>query len=294
MRLLTEAWVTAARLRRKIGKPPAEEWHARRERWIDDHAPGRTFADVGGLFNEGAWAFRAEDAGAAAVTIFDFGDREYAFGYSAEHERRRSRVRYVQGDVHDDVALGQLGPHEIVWCTGVLYHTPDPVHQLMQLREITRELLYLGTHTIPEVPGVPQACLYYPLLPEDARKALARAYWTADQGLGLGSPIDERPMLGYGNFWWGITPSALRAMLATARFEVLEEPRLHASPWYVDLVARPVDHDPLLPPVDYPRRRREARERGEELPFEDYYDRFPWRGRLSSGRDVRENGATDG
>ena len=28
----------------------------------------------------------------------------------------------------------------------------------------------------------------------------------------------------------------------------------------------------MLPPVDYYRRRREARERGEELPWEDYYE----------------------
>ena len=179
MRPLTEAWIAAARMRRKFGKPPADEWHARRERWIAEHAAGRSFVDIGGLFNDGANAFRAEDAGASAVTIFDVGDIEFAFDYAAEHERRGSKIRYVQGDLHDDVSIEQVGAHDLVWCTGVLYHTPNPVHQLMQLREITRELLFLGTHTIPEVPGVPQACLYYPYLPEDARTALARAHWNS-------------------------------------------------------------------------------------------------------------------
>ena len=55
-------------------------------------------------------------------------------------------------------------------------------------------------------------------------------------------------MLGHGNFWWGMTPSALRAMLRAARFEVVAVPRTHASPWYTDIVARPVDRDPVLPP----------------------------------------------
>jgi hypothetical protein len=275
LRLLTEAWITAARLRRKAGKPSEDEWQEGRRRWVAEHAPGRSFADVGGLFIDGRVSFAAEEAGASSVTLFDAGDREYAPHFEAEHARRHSKVRYVQGDLHDETAIAQVGPHDVVWCTGVLYHTPNPVHQLMQLREITRELLYLGTHTIAEVPGVPQACLYYPYLDEDARRALAKPHHRADGYLGVGPPIDERPMQGYANFWWGITPSALRAMLRTARFEVVAEPRIHASPFYVDLVARPIDEHPMLPPADYYRRRREARERGEELPWEDYYDRTP-------------------
>ncbi|MFL5843961.1 MAG: class I SAM-dependent methyltransferase [Solirubrobacteraceae bacterium] len=273
MRYLTEAWIGAARLRRKAGKPTVEEWHERRRRWVAEHAPGKSFADIGGLFIDGRVAFEAEEAGATATTLFDAGDREYAPTYLAEHEQRGSSVRYVQGDLHDDVSIEQIGPHDVVWCTGVLYHTPSPVHQLTQLRKITKELLYLGTHTIAEVPGVPQACLYYPYLDGHTRAALTKAHFRADGCLGVGPPIDERPMHGYANFWWGITPSALVAMLRTARFELVEMPRIHGSPFYVDLVARPVDADPMLPPTDYYRRRREARDRGEELPWEDFYER---------------------
>lgn len=260
-------------MRRRVGKPPPEEWEASRRRWVAEHAPGRSFADIGGLFIGGRVSFAAEEAGASAVTLFDVGDREYAPAYLEEHDRRGSGVRYVQGDLHDDASVEAVGPHDVVWCTGVLYHTPSPFHQLQQLRRITRELLYLGTHTIAEVPGVPQACLFYPYLDEGARRAIARAHWKADGYVGVGTPIDERPMHGYANFWWGITPSALRAMLAAARFEVVAQPRLHASPFYVDIVARPVDEHPMLPPTDYFRRRREARERGEVLPWEDFYER---------------------
>ena len=275
MRLLTEGWIGAARLRRRAGKPSIDAWLEARRRWVAEHAPGRSFADIGGLFIDGRVSFEAEEAGATQVTLFDVGDREYAPEFEAEHARRGSKVRYVQGDLHDDPSVERIGVHDVVFCTGVLYHTPNQVHQLMQLRKVTGELLFLGTHTIAEVPGVPQACLYYPYLDDGTRQAVSRAHWRADGYLGVGPPIDERPMQGYANFWWGITPSALRAMLRTARFEVVEEPRVHASPFYTDIVARPIDEHPMLPPTDYYRRRREARDRGEELPWEDFYDRRP-------------------
>ncbi len=273
MRLATEAWIAAWRARRKVGKPSQEQWEAQRQQWIRDHAPGRSFADVGGvLFLSGGRAFAAEEAGATAVTLVDASDELGPF--ADERSRRGSSVRYVQGDVHDPVVLKQAGVHDVVWCTGVLYHSPDPVQMLNHLRQITREYLFLGTHSIPELPGVAQGCVFYPYLDDDDRAAYQRPHWgDLSGGWGVGTPFVETPMLGHGNFWWGMTPSALRAMLRAARFEVVAEPRTHASPWYTDIVARPLDRDPVLPPVSYYRERGEARAAGREVPpLEGYYD----------------------
>ena len=274
MRPLTEGWIAVNRLRRRIGKPPQAQWRQSWRTWIGEQVPGKSFADIGGLFGAaGEVAFVAEDAGASAVTLFDGGDVEYT-AFPAEHERRASKIRFVQGDLHDPLTVERVGLHDIVWCTGVLYHTPNPLDQLMQLRAITREQLYLGCLTIPELPGVENGCVFYPYLDEDSRRAHSRAHYRPEGGLGIGVPIDERPMLGYGNFWWGITPSALRSMLRSARFEVVEERHPHDHPWLTEIVARPVERHPMMPPVDYYRRRREARERGEPLlPHEDYYER---------------------
>jgi hypothetical protein len=268
---ITESWVFLNRLRRRVGKPSPDEWLARRNSFIDTHAPGRSFLDVGGLFQlHGEVAFRAEAAGATEVTLFDAGDEDY--GGFAER-RRDSKVRFVQGDFEEPQSVERIGPHDVVWCTGVVYHTPNPVLQLLHLREITKELLYLGARTIPEVPGFDQACVFYPYLGDRARRAHARPHWEAEHLYAIGTPFDDRPMYGYGNCWWGITPSALRSMLATARFEVIEEVHPHDYPWLMDVIARPVDKDPVLPPRSYYRERGEARERGEpELPFDGYYD----------------------
>lgn len=225
---------------------------------------------------DGEIAFAAEDAGASSVTCFDAGDPTLC-GFAEKHRVRDSGVRFVQGDLEDPQSVREIGQHDIVWCTGVIYHTPSPARQLMYLREVTRELLYLGTLTIPEVPGFPQACIYYPFLDKRARAPYAAGYkWVAGgpPGLyGIGTPVDTAPMRGHGNCWWGITRSALHAMLATARFEIIEERRSHYAPFITEVVARAVPDDPLLPPVSYFREWGERRARGEPAPpFDTYYE----------------------
>jgi 2-polyprenyl-3-methyl-5-hydroxy-6-metoxy-1,4-benzoquinol methylase len=274
--LAARAWMTLGRLQRRIGKPAPETCERDRREWIASNAPGRSFADVGGLFHyHGEIALLAEQAGASPVTLFDAGDVNLT-EFPKKAAARNSSVRFVQGDLEDPVSVREIGPHDIVWCTGVIYHSPNPVVQLLHLRQITRELLYLGSHTIPEVPGIEQACVYYPYVSDASRAAYAQAIYRSEEMVGIGVPFDERPMFGHANFWWGITPSALRAMLRTARFEVVEERRTRESPFGTELVARPIDSPPLLPPTSYYRERGERRARGEEqLPFDDYYETTP-------------------
>ena len=88
-------------------------------------ATGRSFVDVGALWNvHGKIAFLAESSGASSVTAVDLSSATDE--YLAEHERRDSKVRFVQGDLHDEDVLAEIGLHDVVWCTGVLYHCPDP------------------------------------------------------------------------------------------------------------------------------------------------------------------------
>ena len=245
-----------------------------------EHAPGKSFLDLGGLFKlVGDIAFLAEDSGATTVTLFDVGDPDLIceghpeWGWLDQKRRDRgSKVRYVQGNIEDAAAPAQIGVHDIVFFSGVLYHSPHPMLQLLQLRAVTGELAYISTLTIPEIPGFPQACVFYPYLDAAARRPYAAGYsWSADL-LGIGTPVDERPMMGYGNCYWGITPSALEAMLKVARFEVVER-RALPVPFVTELVVRPLPLDPMLPPVAYFRERAAARERGEpRWEFDNWYE----------------------
>ncbi|MGI8712485.1 MAG: methyltransferase domain-containing protein [Solirubrobacteraceae bacterium] len=70
---------------------------------------------------DGAIAFAAEDHGARAVTGLDLMGPSDTF--AAEHARRSSRVRFIQGDLHDAGVMEQVGRHDVVWCSGVIYHS---------------------------------------------------------------------------------------------------------------------------------------------------------------------------
>ena len=168
---------------------------------------------------DGRIAFLAEEAGATAVSGLDVMPATDRF--RAEHARRGSRVRFVHGDLHDPAALAELGRHDVVWCTGLLYHAPSPLLTLARLREVTGELLILGCETLPDVPGLPQACVFYPGLDGRARRAFS-ARGGAER-VGLDTPFD--PARGYENWWWGLTASALRAMLRASGFDPIEERR---------------------------------------------------------------------
>jgi hypothetical protein len=228
--MLARIWMAGARVRRRFdrvrGKTPP------RERLIERYVSGRSFADVGCMWGiDGAIAFTAEAGGATKVTGVDV--MAPTPTYEATHRQRNSRVRFIQGDLHDPETIAAIGIHDIVWCSGLIYHAPHPLLTLQRLRELTGELLILASETIPEVPGIRQACVFLPGLDEHDRRTYARAH--SGEQVGLTTAFD--PARGYANWYWGITPSALAAMTKAAGFEPLTRSRrsLHTT-----LIARPI------------------------------------------------------
>ena len=223
--MLGRALTAAARVRARVGAaaPPREELIAR-------HVRGRSFVDVGCMWAvDGALCFAAEDAGAASVTGVDVMAPSPRF--RSERERRGSRVRFVQGDVHEPGTVREVGRHDVVWCSGVLYHAPHPLLTLERLRAVCGARLILSTEALPEIPGLRGGCVFYPGLDERARRAYAGV--PGGRAVGVTEPFD--PAEGYGNWYWGITPSALRGMLRATGFE---EERWVRSPFHLAVVAR--------------------------------------------------------
>ena len=108
----------------------------------------------------GRICFVAEEAGATRVTGVDLMGETPEF--RAEHERRGSRVAFVQGDLHDPATLERAGAHDVVWCSGVLYHAPNPIQTLERLRAVTGELLIVSTEALPELPWTRGAAVLLP------------------------------------------------------------------------------------------------------------------------------------
>lgn len=162
----------------------------------------------------GALCFFAEDAGATTVTGLDVMGATPEF--EAERERRGSAVRFVCGDVHDP---GVVEPHDVVWCSGVLYHVPHPLLTLERLRALTRETLLLATEVLPERRGRPRAAVFAP-----------------DPGTHPAHTEPFDPARGYAPWWWGLSPSAVLAMLEASGFRVVEE---HRTRHHLTAVATP-------------------------------------------------------
>jgi hypothetical protein len=215
----------AARARRRLAGPQPD-----REDVVRRHAAGKTFCDVGCMWKvNGRIAFVAEEAGATSVTGLDVMAATPAF--ETERAQRSSKVRFVRGDLHDPATVADVGPHEVVWCSGVLYHAPNPVLMLERLRELTTELLILQTMTLPELPGVKQGLVFYPGVPNPE----LYAHWgeQAARSLRLPEPGEDP----YAPWWWGISQSALHAMLRAARFEPVEQ---WGDPFAVHVIAKPM------------------------------------------------------
>ena len=75
MTWISQGWSAASRLRRRRHAASSEDWEEGRLQWVRDHAPGHSFADIGGIFKYmGELAFLAESVGATVVTEFDVAD----------------------------------------------------------------------------------------------------------------------------------------------------------------------------------------------------------------------------
>jgi SAM-dependent methyltransferase len=254
-------------------------WDNRR-RLIRQLAPGRSFLDLGGMFGiAGEMAFLAEASGATRVVLFDGMDPSDDF--AATHRANSSSVEFVQGDFHDPAAVAALGKFDIVWCTGVIYHSPHPLQQLRYLRQLTEEHLVLGTHVIPEISGIEQACVLYPGISSAMQDTIATFHGGRERFPGMAAPFDTTPLMAYANMWWGISPSALRSMLHFSGFQVTEEHVV--TPFWLDLVARPGGQSTnIYPPFD------QSRERARQRHADTATDQLP-RWAASQLRDIRED-----
>lgn len=185
--------------------------------YIRTYAPGKSFGDIGCMWGvNGEYSFIAEASGATRVVAVD------VFGPTPEFDekktQRRSSVEFVLGDIVRAETIQRIGEVDVVFCAGVLYHHPSPFDLLVALRRICRETLILRTSTIPEIRGLPNAAVYFPML--DAK---ARELWNL-KSLGVlhqaGISNEFQPQDGYGNWFWGLTPSCLESLLKTAGFRV--------------------------------------------------------------------------
>lgn len=201
------------------------------EKLVRKYTPGKSFADIGALWGiNGLNSFVAEESGAKKVIAVDIYPQSDKF--LEEKRRRNSKLEFVQGDINLARTIEKIGVCDVVLCSGVLYHTPDPVHMLSRLRAICGETLILGSSSIPEMPGVRNGAVYYPFLSQKQRRI-----WNLGTGSQKAITGPYEPEEGYANWFWGMTPSCIESLLQTTGFEVIER---HIFPFVCVFVCKAV------------------------------------------------------
>ncbi|WP_187278872.1 class I SAM-dependent methyltransferase [Methylobacterium sp. WL12] len=195
---------------------------------ISQCAPGRSFVDIGCMWGiNGHMCFLAEQKGAASVTGVDVAEATEAF--KKRHRETGSKIRFVHGDFHDPGVQSKIGLIDVVYCSGVLYHVPNPLETLIGLRKICGQTLILATAAIPEM-EVRNAAVFWPHL-----DAAQRRLWDQKIGIQVGITSAYDPSEGYGNWIWGMSPSCIESMLTIAGFSVGER---QVSPFGVVFTCR--------------------------------------------------------
>ncbi|MBN2119873.1 MAG: methyltransferase domain-containing protein [Candidatus Omnitrophica bacterium] len=178
-------------------------------------APENTFVDIGCMWRvDGYFSFLAEECGAKKVLAVDIYPESKKF--EAEKDKRNSKVEFIQGDINNKEVLDKVGLCEAVFCSGVLYHMPNPLHFLSCLRKICTKTLILATVTVPEIKGLKNTSVFYPFLSEGQRK-----FWN----LGPYNKTADKPYEPgneYSTWFWGFSPSCVESMLKAAGFEIKE------------------------------------------------------------------------
>ena len=213
-----------------------------REGWIAEAVPGRTFAEVGGLWgvvNEQVTVAAA--AGASELTMIDLApkggpDDLWQSFESRLKEHDVSDVRCINGSVDDHAVVREAGSFDIVHCSGVLYHCPEPLHTLRNLCALTRDTLVLGTATMPEtvttsagtVTVEPGAAMLVPAMTDSQRAVFGE--WLRENGglfaygvnheIDSGWGLDREGWIPHEAWWWFFTRDYVSALLDAAGFDV--------------------------------------------------------------------------
>jgi hypothetical protein len=203
-----------------------------RDEYIARVVSDKTFGEVGGLWGTVSEKVSvAHQHGATSLSMIDIQPEGNEL-WQKFHERMAdlgiANVREISGDICEINNQDVVDPFDVVHCSGVLYHHPNPFVMLAALRRITRQYLVLTsavTQTVIEnecgryeIP--PSGVLLVPALNDDER-AIIKIYWESQGARGLG--LTEKcayDMADTAPWWWLPTPTALTAMCQAAGFHL--------------------------------------------------------------------------
>ena len=209
--------------------------------WIQSIVAGKSFADIGGLggsaINEMVTV--ALEGGASSAMMADVLPLDHPF-WGAFHKKCRDKgissydFRCVDINSED---FSTIGSFDVVHCSGIIYHMPDPMRMLVQLRTVCKDLLIFTSTTVParikgeegELVLDDGMSIFVPALTGRARRIVADHFNRLDfpiHGINMAEPFDRVSEAGgfnYGPWWWLFTDRLVAQMLRVVGFEVLKQ-----------------------------------------------------------------------
>ncbi|MCS6924964.1 MAG: class I SAM-dependent methyltransferase [Candidatus Binatia bacterium] len=222
-----------------------------RDEYIGRVVRGKSFADVGGLWgavNEKVSVAHAYGASALAmIDITPLGQELWHLFESRRQALQLPAVWCISDDVLRLAETASCPQFDVVHCSGLLYHMPDPLRFLQALRKMTREFLVLTSvvtapcvrneHGELRLPAA--AALFIPALRSQER-AILHAYWSrfvGDGALGVTREVTTWRPDDYAPWWWLPTVEALQAMCRAVGFAQQEGGYFWNNNAYVQLLS---------------------------------------------------------
>jgi hypothetical protein len=212
-----------------------------KNQWIRQHVQGLSFADLGGLWgtvNEKVSV--ALEGGAKEATMIDIAPLDHKL-WTDFRTHAAARGLKTWGEKSADAVLPDLaarvGRFEMLHCSGIIYHLPDPYVLVRNCRAVASRFFILTSMYVPEtiendvgkIDLTEGGALFVPAL-TGRKKEIIAAHFAA---LKIEVDAINRPMRGpwvrpdgrpsYDPWWWLMTPGVLRAMLTVTGFKVIDE-----------------------------------------------------------------------
>ncbi len=198
-----------------------------RDRYIAQVVSGRSFVDVGGLYEIVKERVSVAHAhGAAELALIDIAPAGAAIWDDMRRHLAAKRIEQCRL-ISADVLQLRSERFDVVYSSGIFYHTPSPLHYLDALRRMAREHVVLASTIVPErIPGPvdiihpPGSMLYLPGVAPDRRAQVAAFFAQCGRPDIFAGGAD--PLHDHFGVYWLPTVGALVAMCRDVGLEVLD------------------------------------------------------------------------
>ncbi len=135
-------------------KLPKKLLRLEKHHWIAEHAPTKSYADIGGLWgtvNETVSIAKLAGAQSAAmVDIQPMGNKWWQEFDKRCAELGVKNYENIEGNICDLDVVDKIGQFDFVHCAGIIYHVSDPIQLIKNIMSVTRERFIVSSMVIPE------------------------------------------------------------------------------------------------------------------------------------------------